>query len=66
VSRLAHEGREGLWQLQGSGTRELTDHGAVPEEHEVGALLVANVAPLVFWRYVEGWARESLVLWAGR
>jgi NADH-quinone oxidoreductase subunit N len=32
----------------------------------VGALVLGNVAPLLLWRYVEGWARASLVLYAGR
>jgi NADH-quinone oxidoreductase subunit N len=32
----------------------------------VGALAAANVVPLLFWGYVEGWARQSLALYAGR
>jgi NADH-quinone oxidoreductase subunit N len=32
----------------------------------VTALALGNVLPLLGWRYVEGWARESLVLYAGR
>jgi NADH-quinone oxidoreductase subunit N len=32
----------------------------------VTVLALGNVVPLLAWRYVEGWARESLVLYAGR
>jgi NADH-quinone oxidoreductase subunit N len=32
----------------------------------VGALALANLLPLFFWGEVEGWARASLTLWAGR
>jgi NADH-quinone oxidoreductase subunit N len=32
----------------------------------VGALALGNVVPLLLWHYVEGWARASLVLYAGR
>jgi hypothetical protein len=32
----------------------------------VGALLAANVLPLLWWGRVEGWARHSLGLYAGQ
>ena len=32
----------------------------------VTALALGNVVPLLLWERVEGWARESLVLYAGR
>ncbi len=32
----------------------------------VWALLLANFVPLLVWRYVEGWAHQSLSLYAGR
>jgi len=32
----------------------------------VGALAAANVFPLLWWSSIEGWARSSLVLYAGR
>jgi NADH-quinone oxidoreductase subunit N len=32
----------------------------------VGALVAANLLPLLFWGAIEGWARSSLVLYAGR
>jgi len=32
----------------------------------VGAFALANFVPIFFWGAIEGWARASLVLWAGR
>lgn len=32
----------------------------------VGALAAANVVPILWWDSIEGWARASLVLYAGR
>jgi NADH-quinone oxidoreductase subunit N len=32
----------------------------------VWAFLLANFVPLLVWRHIEGWAKSSLVLWAGR
>jgi hypothetical protein len=32
----------------------------------VGALAAANVLPLIWWSHVEGWAKASLTLYAGR
>jgi NADH:ubiquinone oxidoreductase subunit 2 (subunit N) len=32
----------------------------------VVVLALANLVPIFFWGQVEGWARQSLTLWAGR
>jgi NADH-quinone oxidoreductase subunit N len=32
----------------------------------VGLFLLANLLPLLVWQRIESWAKESLVLWAGR
>jgi NADH-quinone oxidoreductase subunit N len=32
----------------------------------VGLFAIANLVPIFFWSSVEGWARQSLTLWAGR
>jgi NADH-quinone oxidoreductase subunit N len=41
-------------------------HLATLDTAWVGALVAANLLPLLFWGAIEGWARSSLVLYAGR
>jgi NADH-quinone oxidoreductase subunit N len=41
-------------------------HLATLDTAWVSALVAANLLPLFFWGVIEGWARSSLVLYAGR
>jgi NADH-quinone oxidoreductase subunit N len=36
------------------------------DQLRLAVLAAANVAPLLFWDWIEGWARSALVLYAGR
>jgi len=36
------------------------------DQLRLAALALANLAPLFFWDWIEGWARGALVLYAGR
>jgi len=36
------------------------------DQLRLAALALANVVPLFFWDWIEGWARSALVLYAGR
>jgi hypothetical protein len=39
---------------------------AFPDLAWVAVFVVANVVPLLFWSAIDGWARQSLLLYAGR
>ena len=36
------------------------------DQLRLAALALANIVPLFFWDWIEGWARSALVLYAGR